>query len=161
MKSFDGTPVATIINANGVPFTMRLVRKGDGYGRDLSIIHDGDEPKVEFYDARHGCPREVEKGGEYGQFVSRYYLKTLRAGGPLTHGLILDGGVPSWTIDARAMALAMAILDHWTFTSTRTEADLAELAFRSGYACGMDHATDEGFENGCDEAWEDQKPAIL
>ncbi len=113
MNAFDGTPVATIHNSEtGIPFTMRLVRKGDGYGRDLALIHDKDEPLVEFYDARHACDRTAEKGGEYGQFVSRYYAKTLRTRNAGT-GLNLEGSVPDWTVDASGMWVAMVILDHW------------------------------------------------
>ena len=114
MKSFDGTPVATIRNTvTGIPFTMRLVRKGDGYGRGLGITHDKDEPLVEFYDARYACDRSEERGGEYGQFVSRYYVKTLRNGQTPLQGLNLDGGVDAWTIDAAGMCAAMAILANW------------------------------------------------
>ena len=110
-KTFDGTPLATIRNTEtGIPFTMRLVRKGDGYGRDLARVHDEDRPLVEFYDARFQFADE--KGAEFGQFVSRYYLGTLRAHGP--RALFLDGGVPAWTIDAAGMGLAFAILDNWT-----------------------------------------------
>jgi hypothetical protein len=40
-------------------------------------------------------------------------------------------------------------------------ADKIELAFRSGYACGMDHGSDEGHEDGCDGAWLDQQSVLL
>jgi hypothetical protein len=113
MNTFDGTPIATIMNTEtGIPFTMRLVRKGDGYGRKLGVVHDKSTPLVEFYDARHGCDRAVEKGGEYGQFVARYYLTTLLQRST-REGLSLDGGIPAWTIDAPAMALVMQILINW------------------------------------------------
>lgn len=115
MNAFDGTPIATITNANGIAFTMRLVRKGDGYGRDLALIHDKDRPLVEFYDARHACDPTKEKGGEYGQFVSRYYAETLLSGGA-DRGLNLEGSVPAWTIDAPAYRLALAIVEHWAAT---------------------------------------------
>ena len=90
MKTFDGTPIATIRNTvTGRAFTMRLVRKGDGYGRDLSVIHDKDAPLVEFYDAEHKF--QGERGAEFGQFVSRYYVKSIQGAGH--SGLILDGGI--------------------------------------------------------------------
>jgi hypothetical protein len=112
MKSLTGTPVATIISAsNGVPFNMRLVRKGDTYGRDLCLTHDKDDALVEFYDARYRF--EGERGAEFGQFVSRYYLSTL-CKSKNKGGLNLDGGVDAWTIDADGMALAYAILRNWT-----------------------------------------------
>ena len=114
MKTFTGTPIATIRNANGIVFNVRLVRKGDGYGRNLSIIHDSDEAKVEFYDARFVFADEA--GAEFGQFVSRYYLKTLQAdrGNICGRGLCLDGGVPNWNVDSGAMQAAFALLDNWT-----------------------------------------------
>lgn len=110
-KTFDGTPLAMIRNTKtGIPFTMRLVRTGDGYGRNLDTIHTMAEPLVEFYDARFKF--DGERGAEFGQFVSRYYLKTLRAHG--WRPLILDGGVPAWRIDESGLSLACAILDNWT-----------------------------------------------
>lgn len=117
MKTFDGTPIATIRSAAGIPFTMRLVRQSDAYGRNMGLTHDKPEPLVEFYDARYvfrdaeGNPSE--SGAEFGQFVSRYYLKTLRnAKNPA--GLILDGGVDAWRIDRDAFDLALSILANWT-----------------------------------------------
>lgn len=113
MKSFNGTPVATIYNdTTGRPFTMRLVRKGQGYGRDLQVIHDRDEPLVEFYDAQHSF--KGERGAEFGQFVSRYYLSTLLRGHAAdSAGLCLDGGVPAWQIDAAGMRAAVTLLAMW------------------------------------------------
>lgn len=112
MKTFTGTPVATIRNANGIAFNVRLVRKGQGYGRNLSVIHEKDEPLVEFYDARYVFSGEA--GAEFGQFVSRYYLSTLRASQSPTRGLCLDGGVPAWNVDSGAMQVAYALLENWT-----------------------------------------------
>jgi len=40
-------------------------------------------------------------------------------------------------------------------------ADDIELAFKAGYACGMDHDPDKGFEKGSDEAWKDEFPVLL
>lgn len=112
MKTFDGTPVATIRNTStGRAFTMRLVTKGQGYGRDLACIHEKDEPLIEFYDAHNKYTGE--KGAEFGQFVSRYYLKSLTSDGRFDTGLCLDGGVPVWTIDRAGMQAAGAILKNW------------------------------------------------
>ena len=110
MKTFDGTPIATIRNANGIAFNMRLVCKGQGYGRDLAVIHEQDRPMVEFYDSRYLFKNE--RGAEYGQFVSRYYADTLLKS--RNAGLNLDGGVPAWTVDAEAFELAKAIIRNWT-----------------------------------------------
>lgn len=77
-------------------FNVRLVFSGDSYGRDDCLLHTEEEALVEFYDSRH-------KGfGERGQFVSRYYAKTLLKR-EYPQGLQLDGGVPEWAISARGM----------------------------------------------------------
>lgn len=70
----------------GIPFTCRLVQKGDSYGAYHSLI--ADKPMVEFYDVRY-------KHTPLGQFVSRYNLDTM-----LEHegGLNLDGGIPNWSL---------------------------------------------------------------
>jgi len=112
--AFDNTPVAVVRNpSTGILFTVRLVREGQAYGRDLCLIHDKPEPLVEFYDARYACDPTRERGGEFGQFVSRYYLRTLRTG-PQGRGLCLEGSVHDWTLDPEAMRLVHAILDNWT-----------------------------------------------
>ena len=83
------------ITANGIPFTVRLVCKGDTYGLNNAIEHSGEMPLVEFYDARF--PHT-----QFGQFISRYYADTLT----IQHGpdaLDLHGGEPDWTIDAAGM----------------------------------------------------------
>jgi hypothetical protein len=114
MKTFTGTPIGTVRNANGIAFNVRLVRKGDGYGRNLCLTHEKDDPLVEFYDARYLFSGEA--GAEFGQFVSRYYLSTLQACrmDRRAHGLCLEGGVPDWTVDSGAMQVAYALLDNWT-----------------------------------------------
>lgn len=91
-------PESTVIaNKSGKRFTIRTVKRGDGYGVDDRIIHDRDDPIVEFYDLDY-----AEKFGPRGQFVSRYSASTLahHADG---RGLDLDGGVPSWTFDASSL----------------------------------------------------------
>ena len=61
--------------ANGVRFTVRILREGDKYGRN-ECLKWGDNENflggwgVEFYDARYPHTK-------YGQFVSRYYYDTL------------------------------------------------------------------------------------
>ena len=82
-------------------FNVRVVRTGDAYGLNDCLINDG-APLVEFYDNRHmHTPR--------GQFVSRYFVSTIleRADGL---GLMLDGGVPAWTVSADDMRLVAAYL---------------------------------------------------
>lgn len=83
------------IESNGIPFVVRLVCKGDNYGRENGLTHTEDKPLVEFYDARYSHT-------QFGQFISRYYADTLT----LQHGpnaLDLYGGSPDWQIDAAGM----------------------------------------------------------
>lgn len=97
---------AFLTHSNGVPFVVRVVFPRDGYGawRDdaWALIHKGDAPLVEFFDARYGH-------SPYGQFVSRYNLDTI-----LEHekgvGLNLMGGVPDWSLDGKCMSAVIAKL---------------------------------------------------
>ena len=80
-------------------FNVRVVNKGEKYGCDFCLTHDGDKPLVEFYDARY--PHT-----EFGQFVSRYYVETILGDdgyGPKDGGLSLYGGIPEWTVSAKDM----------------------------------------------------------
>ena len=87
-----------ITNNEGREFAIRIVRKGDNYGRDFCLTHDKDEALVEFYDFTYAGPKFTE----YGQFVSRYGAETLMEGDD-TYGLDLHGGVDVWSVDARTM----------------------------------------------------------
>jgi len=114
LKTFNGTAVATIFSTDtGIPFTMRIVRKGDTYGRGFCLTNDKDMPLIEFYDARYVF--STERGAEFGQFVSRYNMDTLtRDFAPNgARGLNLEGSEPNWTIDAAGMRLAMATIANW------------------------------------------------
>ncbi len=75
--------ILKIVNQYGIPFNVKISeRKGELFEKYGEI--------VEFYDARF-----TEKFGEYGQFVSSYYVKSLE--GHLG-GLCLDGGVDAWVV---------------------------------------------------------------
>ena len=87
-----------ITNNEGREFAIRIVRKGDNYGRDFCLTHDKDEALVEFYDFTYAGPKFTE----YGQFVSRYYAETLMERDD-TYGLDLHGGVDGWEVDAATM----------------------------------------------------------
>lgn len=77
-------------------FNVRVVKKGDKYGRDLCLTNTG-ETLVEFYDARYDFT-------PLGQFVSRYYLSTLMSPDVYPNsGLSLDLGIPNWTVTAEGM----------------------------------------------------------
>lgn len=91
-------------------FNVRVVNKGDKYGRDFCLTHDEDKPLVEFYDSRY--PHT-----EFGQFVSRYYVKTIledNGYGDKSVGLQLHGGVPAWTVSERHMDIVRAYLKGYT-----------------------------------------------
>jgi len=76
-----------ITNDDGRKFNVCAVCEGGEYGLNDALIHEG-APMVEFYDATYADPSGFF--GERGQFVSRYYLKTLEEG-PMK-GITLDGG---------------------------------------------------------------------
>ena len=80
-------------------FNLRIVRKGDHYGRDNCLTHNKPEPLVEFYDVRY--PHT-----ELGQFVTRYYAETLLE--MEDTGLCLDGGVPNWSVSRNDMRIVRA-----------------------------------------------------
>lgn len=112
------TVVARVINHRGTPFNVRLVRKGDRYGLNDCLVHDCDEPLVEFWDATLEHDPRFTPG--LGQFASRYYLGTLTGkdgwSSPPSRacGLSLCGHVPEWTVTsdnvADAIAAALAAL---------------------------------------------------
>lgn len=96
-----------INTVTGIRFTVKIIRQGDRYGRNDCLTHDKETPLVEFHDTR------------YNQFVSRYYLTTLLRQDQWTAnqpsfavtGLVLDGGVPDWRIDAAGMKPVVAWLE--------------------------------------------------
>jgi hypothetical protein len=112
------TPAITTVHTDqGIPFHVRIVREGDGYGRDDCQLHgergselrDGNRrviPLVEFWDARY-----FEDEG--GQFVARYYITTLRE--HLTdnphRGLNMMDHEPSWKLDGCAFEIAMRAVE--------------------------------------------------
>ena len=96
-------------------FNVRIVNKGDKYGREFCLTHDTDKPMVEFYDRRY--PHT-----QYGQFVSSYDVGTLLGhdgfyGGEPTGALCLDlGNAESWTVSAEDKILVRAYLQAMTDT---------------------------------------------
>lgn len=91
--------ILEVTSSLGIIFKVRIIQKGDNYGTEFKLTYDAEEPQVEFYDTRH--PHT-----EFGQFVSRYYAKTLLgddAYGSGSGGLDLQGGVATWKIDEAAM----------------------------------------------------------
>jgi len=85
------------------PWTVRLVFKGERYGRDGVMLNEQTMPMVEFYDAE----QDKAKFGPWGQFVNRYHITTLLSrkhpGMPLA--LCLHAGIPRWTVSGEHMSL--------------------------------------------------------
>jgi hypothetical protein len=98
------------------PFGVRLIRKGDHWGRSGACLHTSDDPMVEVYDLDPVKARMPPRwwDGEPNVIMARsYYVSTLmgrellptlcaaRDGHAL--GLSLDTRVPEWSLDAAAM----------------------------------------------------------
>lgn len=87
--------ITQVKGVDGRLFNVRLVRKGDKYGREDVLTHNEEDPLVEFYDAS----QDLKAFGPRGQFVSRYYRATLLEAD--VYSLNLAGDVDAWTIPAR------------------------------------------------------------
>lgn len=93
--------VCVVVASHGVPYLIRRVEKGETFGLDFCLTHDQEDPFIEFYDARH-------RHGPFGQFVSRYYLSTLKESSHSHYlGINLHGGEDDWKIDGKAYQFAM------------------------------------------------------
>jgi hypothetical protein len=89
-----------VTNANGRSFLVRVVAKGDRYGLHDCLLHDKADPLIEFYDLTY---KDQKTFGPRGQFVTRYYARTIAAHERGT-GLDLMGNEPNWKLDAPALA---------------------------------------------------------
>jgi hypothetical protein len=87
-----------ITNRDGRKFFIRVVFRGDSYGRNDCLEHDDDMPMIEFYDWTY----RSNDFGPRGQFVSRYNADTL-ARRDDSVGLNLQGDVSVWWVDSAAM----------------------------------------------------------
>ena len=96
-------PRLDVTAANGVPFRAVFVPADAAYPNHPAAKRLSDQPLIEFYDRRYPHTQD-------GQFVgARYYVSTIRNGDA---GLILDGGIPNWQIDADTMRLVRTWLTH-------------------------------------------------
>ena len=76
---------------------VRIVKPGERFGQGYSLVHNKSEDcLVEFYDATQDKDKFP-----IGQFVTRYYYKTLIEKN--NTGLALDTSVDSWYINAKNM----------------------------------------------------------
>ena len=104
--------IARVVNNAGRAFNVRLVRKGDRYGLDNCLVHDKDDPLIEFWDATYEHDARFTPG--LGQFVSRYFLATLTGqdgfGGDRrgSSGIDLCGHVAAWKVTGDNVAVSIA-----------------------------------------------------
>jgi hypothetical protein len=86
--------IFNVTNNQGVPFGVRVVRKGDSYGLAGGRVYEGEEPLVSFH--------VVDQAFNLGRPVSHYYAETLLELGPTE--ICLRRGGPSWRIEGSQMA---------------------------------------------------------
>jgi hypothetical protein len=67
--------ITRVVNAEGRPFNVTIVRDGDHYGRDDCRMHDSEEPLIEFWDATYERDPHATLG--LGRFAARFGLGTL------------------------------------------------------------------------------------
>lgn len=77
-------------------FNVRIVFPGEKYGRTDSLVNDGADPLVEFYDTKHKDDTDWKRG----QFVSRYYAAALVG---YKHSLQLYDWIEDWRVPAQDM----------------------------------------------------------
>ena len=100
-----------IDNERGQPWTIRIIDKGDAYGRDDCLIHENDEPTIEFYDGDNLFDKDEASGEVLGQFVSRYYISTIADGSK--GGIDLMGYEPKWKIEHLMLDSVRAYISTW------------------------------------------------
>ena len=100
--------IDTATGPTGRPFNVRLVQQGEQYGRNGCLVADINDPMIEFYDATYAgeCPDTFT--GHLGQFVSRYFVRTLLATDWREESCLdLDGGIPEWKVTGQSVADAL------------------------------------------------------
>lgn len=84
-------------NGEGRDFNVRLVVKGERYGRDRCLVHSIEKPMVDVYDATYEGDQRFDP---LGQFVSRYFVNDFDNPGALW----MHGGVHAWRLADEARA---------------------------------------------------------
>jgi hypothetical protein len=87
-----------ILSHTSNPMRVILVPAGEPIPNHPGVKIE-DKALIEFYDSRY--PHTPD-----GQFITRYYLETLQNNNR-NAGLILDGGVDDWRIDARTQNMVL------------------------------------------------------
>lgn len=107
-----------IPNGNGRGFNVRVVLKGDGWGRNDARVYGGDDPLLEFRMV------ELTVNDPRGYLVSTYCLSVLEEYNP-GQGLMLEGSRPEWSVSAtdkaRACAYARGVIEGRITTNTKKE----------------------------------------
>lgn len=81
-------------NQNGRQFAIRVIGKGDNYGRNRCLTLKEDNQLIEFYDVE-GAGKECFD--ELGQYIERYYIDTIMEIDG--YGLNLSADVETWGIE--------------------------------------------------------------
>lgn len=105
-----------ITNDKGNKFLVRIVRKGDRYGRNDCLVNQENKALVEVYDAEYIHT-------QFGQFISRYYMETLLDGSSRNNGINLYGGEPKWQIDAQNWRKVIV----WLMVQKELDQDLVDV----------------------------------
>ena len=96
-------------SSRNIPFTVRLVFEGMGYGAGDGLVHEEAHPLIEFYDARHKDDQRFILGR--GRFITRYSAATIlddiRASTSV-YGHHLHGDDPYWALSGADMEKVMA-----------------------------------------------------
>ena len=96
---FDIAKMKVLETEGRTRFIARVLLKGDKYGLNNCLVHEGDLPSIEFFDTDN----MVGQGGSDkfqfpGQFVgARYFLDTFMEGNR-DAGLCMDLGIPEWSL---------------------------------------------------------------
>lgn len=70
-----GLVLIHVMNEAGRRFAVRCIRKGDRYGLNGCLVHDGEEPLVEFLDVTpEGGPGPMAEPGFVARFPARAVL---------------------------------------------------------------------------------------
>lgn len=80
-------------------YRVRVIRCGDRHGLNFCLVHDGDDPLIEWWDMSQDPGRFP-----LGQMASSYYLSTMLAHTPGV-GLDLAGGVAAWKVTAEEFSV--------------------------------------------------------
>ena len=81
-------------NENNKQFAIRVIEKGDNYGRNRCLILKEDKQLIEFYDVEGAGDEWFD---ELGQFIERYYIESIME--IENYGLNLSANVDVWNIE--------------------------------------------------------------